>query len=48
MQMEIVCGIVFIYAQLWAGHRFVLDAIVFVRVAVFVFVNIRFVAVVGY
>ena len=39
---------VFIYTQLQAGRRFVLVTIGFVMVAVFLFVNIRFVAVVGF
>ena len=37
-----------IYTQLWAGHRFVLVTIGFVGVAVFVYVNIRFEAVLGF
>ena len=37
---------VFIYTLLWADRRFDLVAIGFVGVAVFVFVNFRFVAVV--
>ena len=38
---------VFIYIQLLAGRRFVLVAIEFVGIAVFVFVNIRYVEVLG-